>query len=74
MVSDEEKVIILNPTDKRASAWNMAADMEDRLQIETVAAQMIPAPPEPGPNIYFNQAAQEILANIMIAPSSDYSR
>ena len=67
MLSDPEKVIILNPTDRRAKAWDMAADLEDRFQIETIAAQILPAPPELGQNKYFSEAAQEILAKVMIA-------
>ena len=67
MVSDPNKVIILNPTDRRAKAWDMAADLEDRFQIETIAAQLLPAPPELGQNRYFSETAQEILAKVMIA-------
>ncbi len=67
MVGDSDKVIILNPLDKRAKAWDMAADITDRFQIETFAAHLIPAPESLGQNRYFNQAAQTIAAQVMLA-------
>ncbi len=63
----DEKTIILNPLDSRASAWDMANDIEDRFQIETFASNLIPAPQSLESNRYFNQTAQMILAQVMIA-------
>lgn len=67
MVSDESKIYILDPTDKRSRAWDISGDITDRFQIETLAAYLIPAPESLGQNRYFSEAAQRILAQVMLA-------
>ena len=62
-----ERIIVLNPLDERAKAWDMAQDISDRFQIETFAAHLIPAPESLQQNRWVNETAQTILADVMIA-------
>lgn len=58
----EEDIIILNPFDARASAWDLAKDLTDDLDAEALAAILVPERPDAGKNKFFDDATRIILA------------
>jgi len=60
----EEKLVVLNPFDARASAWHMAADIRDPMQADDVANVLIPSS-KGDTNPYFPETARRFLAGIV---------
>lgn len=59
------RVVILNPFDARASAWDMAKDITDPATAVQIATIFIPQ--EDGPNRYFTDASRDILTGVLKA-------
>jgi len=60
----EDRLLILNPFDARASAWHMAADIRDPMQADDVANVLIPTS-KGDTNPYFPETARRFLAGII---------
>ncbi len=62
----ETRMRILNPYDRRAFAWDMAADIRDPFHADDLAAFLIPKT-DGEKNVYFVQTAQRLLGGIIEA-------
>jgi type IV secretory pathway TraG/TraD family ATPase VirD4 len=60
----EDRLLVLNPFDARASAWHMAADIRDPMQADDVANVLIPSS-KGDTNPYFPDTARRFLAGII---------
>jgi len=62
----EDRILVLNPFDSRAVAWNMAQDIRDSSQADDVATVFIPSTGKET-NPYFTETARRFLAGIIEA-------
>lgn len=60
-----DRIRILNPFDKRAFAWDMAADIVDPATADQIAAILIPE--EDSQNRFFTDAARDLLGGVFKA-------
>ncbi|RUL88000.1 type IV secretory system conjugative DNA transfer family protein [Tautonia sociabilis] len=58
--------ILMNPLDRRSHAWDLARDIRTRAAARQLAETFIPAQLDDR-NAYFSLAAQDLLANVVIA-------
>jgi len=60
-----DRVIIMNPLDRRAAAWDIANDIDQPALVDTLARNLIPE--EEGPNRFFSDAARALLQGVLNA-------
>lgn len=61
----EEDLLILNPFDARAYAWDMAKDLTDDRDAEAFADIMVPTNPQAGAGKFFDDATRILLGAIV---------
>lgn len=62
------QVVLLNPFDARSFAWDIAADLTDRAELEYFANSIVPPKDdEDNKNRYFSSTARMLLVEILVA-------
>lgn len=61
---DPEVDLIFNPLDSRSLGWRVMGELETHMDIDAVAASLIP-PPLQNSNPYWNDAARDVFAGIL---------
>ncbi|MBU0991705.1 MAG: type IV secretion system DNA-binding domain-containing protein [Proteobacteria bacterium] len=56
--------LIFNPLDERCVGWNVFNEIKTEYDIDAVATSLIP--PAPGDNVFWNDAARDVFAGILI--------
>lgn len=62
---DETKDLLFNPVDKRCVGWNLFNEIRSLLDIDAIAASMIPLPPNVKEPFFYNNA-REVFRTILV--------